>query len=192
MTVSTRLVLTLALLAALPFVHGCAAVAIGAAAGGGYMVGEDRRSAGTLTDDQTIEFRAGNRISEKHPSAHVNVTSYNKSVLLTGEAATEDAKADIERITRSVQDVRGAYNELTVGPVTSLSARTNDSFLTSKVKGRFVDNRKFNPLHVKVVTEAGTVYLMGIVKRAEADAATEIARTTSGVKRVVRVFEYQD
>ena len=192
MRVSLRLVLVLALLSALPFLHGCAAVAIGAAAGGGYMVGEDRRSTGTMTDDQTIEFRVGNRIGEKHPSAHVNATSYNKLVLLTGEAPTAEAKADIDRIARSVQDVRGTYNELTVGPVTSLSSRTNDSFLTSKVKGRFVDNRKFNPLHVKVVTEAGTVYLMGIVKRAEADAATEIARTTSGVKRVVRVFEFQD
>ena len=102
------------------------------------------------------------------------------------------AKADVEKIVRAVENVRGIYNEVAVGPISPLSARTNDSYITSKVKARFVDQRKFNAIHVKVVTEADVVYLLGLVKRKEADDAVEIARTTSGVKRVVKLFEYID
>jgi osmotically-inducible protein OsmY len=170
---------------------GCAAAVIGGAAAGGYLVGEDRRSAAVLADDEGIELRVANRVSEKYPSAHINATSYNQLVLLTGEAPTADAKADIEKIAREVPKVRGTFNEITVAPATTLSSRANDSYITSKVKARFVDNGTFNPIHVKVVTEDGIVYLMGIVKKPEADRATEIARTTSGVRRVVRVFQYQ-
>lgn len=178
-------------LAALPFLNGCVAALVGGAAAGGYLAGEDRRPASILTDDQAIEFRISNRVTEKFPLAHVNSTSYNRLVLLTGEAPSAEAKAEIERIVKEVPNVRGTYNELVVGPSTALSERTRDSFLTSKVKARFVDRRKFNPVHVKVVTERETVYLMGIVKPQEADDATEIARTTEGVRRVVRVFEVQ-
>lgn len=170
---------------------GCAAAVVGGAAAGGYLVGEDRRPAAVMTEDEGIELRASNRVSEKFPAAHVNATSYNRMVLLTGEAPTAEAKAEIEKIVREVPGVRGIVNELTVGPATTLSARANDSYITSKVKARFVDNGKFNPIHVKVTTENGIVYLMGIVKKPEADTATEIARTTSGVRRVVRVFDYQ-
>ena len=170
---------------------GCVAAVVGGAAAGGYLVGEDRRPAQTIAEDEGIELRVGNRISEKYPAAHVNATSYNRLVLLTGEAPTAEAKTDIERIAREVPHVRGTFNELTVAPATTLSSRANDSYVTSKVKARFVDNGTFNPIHVKVVTEDGIVYLMGLVKKQEADRATEIARTTSGVRRVVRVFEYQ-
>jgi osmotically-inducible protein OsmY len=182
----------LLVLASLFALYGCAAAVVGGAAAGGYLVGEDRRTAGVIADDQAIELRVSNRISEKYSGAHVNATSYNRLVLLTGEAPTAEAKSEIEKITREVPNVRGVYNELTVGPVTPLSSRANDAYITSKVKARFVDARRFNPVHVKVVTENGTVFLMGIVKRAEADAATQVARTTSDVRRVVRVFEYQD
>jgi osmotically-inducible protein OsmY len=98
----------------------------------------------------------------------------------------------MEKIVRAVENVRGVYNEITIGAITPLSARANDSFITSKVKARFVDHRKFNPVHVKVVTEAGVVFLLGLVKRKEADDAVEIARTTNGVRRVVKLFEYID
>ena len=179
-------------LAAVPVLYGCAAAVVGGAAAGGYLVGEDRRSAALLVEDQDIEFRTNNRIKDKYPDAHVNVTSFNRQVLLTGEAPTAEASAEIERIAREVPTVRGIFNELQVKPVSALSARANDSYITSKVKARFVDARRFNPIHVKVVTEAGTVYLMGLVKTQEADSATEVARTTSGVRRVVRVFEYQN
>jgi osmotically-inducible protein OsmY len=179
------------LLPAVIALGGCVAAAVGGAAAGGYLVGEDRRAANAMAEDEAIELRASNRISEKYPAAHVNSTSYNRLVLLTGEAPTADAKADIEKIVRGLPNVRGTFDEITVAPATALSSRTNDSYITSKVKARFVDARKFNPVHVKVVTENSVVYLMGIVSRQEADAASEIARTTSGVRRVVRVFEYK-
>jgi len=187
-----RLLITILLLASLPVFYGCVAAVVGGAAAGGYLVGEDRRATAVQADDKTIDFRVSNRISEKYKDAHVNATPYNRLVLLTGEVPSEEAKADIEKITREVADVRGVYNELAVGPVKPITSRTNDTYLTSLVKTRFLDAQRFNPVHVKVVTEDGTVYLMGVVKRAEADAATEVARTTRGVRRVVRVFEYQD
>jgi osmotically-inducible protein OsmY len=183
----------LMLLAALPLVQGCAAVVLGGtAATAGYLVGEDRRSVGTMAEDQNIEFRTGNRIVEKFPGAHINVTAFNRMALLSGEAPSEDAKAEIERIARSVENVRGVYNEIRVGPPSTLTQRANDSYITSKVKARFLDARRFNPVHVKVVTEGGSTFLMGIVSRKEAEDATELARTTSGVQKVVRVFEYTD
>jgi osmotically-inducible protein OsmY len=184
--------LSLLVLASVVALYGCAAAVVGGAAAGGYLVGEDRRTTAVLAEDQDIEVRIKNRVTDKYPDAHVNATSYNRLVLLTGEVPSAEAKSEIARISREVPRVRGVYNELTVGPITPLTSRTNDSYITSKVKARFVDNGKFNPVHVKVVTEDGVVYLMGIVKRPEGDTATQIARTTSGVKRVVRVFEYQE
>ena len=188
-----RLLIAALAMASLPLLNGCAAVALGgAAAAGGYLVGEDRRPAAVMTDDQGIELRASNRITEKFPNAHVNSTSFNKIVLLSGEVPDQAAKAEVERIVRGIEGVRGTYNELIVGPPSPLSARANDSYITSKVKTRFLDGRRFNPVHVKVVTEAGTVYLMGVVKKQEANDATELARTTTGVNRVVRLFEIQE
>ena len=144
------------------------------------------------SEDQGIELKAVNRITDKYKDAHINATSFNRMVLVTGEVPDAAAKAAVEKIVQAIENVRGVYNEVTVGPVTALSARTNDSFITSKVKARFVDERKFNAVHVKVVTEASVVYLLGLVKRKEAEDAVEIARTTSGVKRVVKLFEYID
>ncbi len=187
-----RKIFTITCIALLPVISGCAVVALGGAAATGYMVAEDRRTVGTMTEDQGIEFKASGRIDEKVKDAHINVTSYNRAVLLTGEVPSEAAKSDAERATRAVDNVRSVFNELQVSGNTSLQARTNDTVLTSKVKARFVDARKFSPLHVKVVTENGIVYLLGMVKRQEAADATEIARTTGGVRKVVRVFEYLD
>ena len=188
-----RLLLAVFAIVLVPLLNGCAAVALGgAAAAGGYLVGEDRRSTAIMSEDERIELRAQNRINEKFPNAHVNATSYNRLVLLSGEVPNDGAKTEIERIVRGVEGVRGTYNELTVGPPTPLSSRANDSYITSKVKTRFLDGRRFNPVHVKVTTENGTVYLMGLVKRQEANDATELARTTSGVHRVVRLFEIQE
>jgi osmotically-inducible protein OsmY len=182
----------LSILVLVAFLHGCAAAVIGGAAAGGYMLGEERRPPPVLADDQSIEFKIANQIHDKFVGSHVNTTSYNRMVLLTGEVQSAEMKTAVEKLARATENVRGVYNELTVGPVTPLSARTNDSLITGKVKSRFVDAGKFHPLHVKVVTEAGTVYLMGLVKRKEADDATEIARTTAGVQRVVRAFEIQE
>ena len=187
-----RLLIAAFVIALVPVLNGCVAAAIGGAAAGGYLVGEDRRTTPVMTDDEAIELRASNRINEKFPGAHVNSTSYNKLVLLSGEVPNEAAKAEVERVVRGIDGVRGTYNELTVGPPSPLSARANDSYITSKVKARFLDGRRFNPIHVKVTTERGTVYLMGLVKRQEADDATELARTTTGVNRVVRLFEIRE
>jgi osmotically-inducible protein OsmY len=187
-----RKFLTLACLALLPVVSGCAAVAVGGAVAAGVMVAEDRRTVGTMTEDEGIEQKASTRISEKIKDGHINVTSYNRMLLLTGEVPTESAKADAERIARAVENVRSVFNELQVTGNTTMQSRTNDSVITSKVKARFVDARKFSPVHVKVVTENSVVYLMGLVKKQEAADATEVARTTGGVTKVVRVFEYLD
>ena len=122
---------------------------------------------------------------------HINVTSYNRNVLLTGEAPDAGTKAQIEKIVREIPNVRGVVNEIQIAGVSSYSARGNDSYLTSKVKARFIDNGgNFSATQVKVVTEGSVVYLLGLVTRKEAEAAVEIARTTGGVQKVVRVFEY--
>jgi osmotically-inducible protein OsmY len=184
--------IALAFLLAVPFINGCAPLIVGGAAATGVVMAEDRRTVGTITEDQTIEFKASNRIGDKVKNAHVNVTSYNRMVLLTGEVPDAAAKATAEKSAQAVANVRGAFNELQIGPNSALSARANDTYLTSLVKARFVDAQRFSPVHVKVVTEASVVYLMGLVTRKDADAATEIARTTRGVHRVVRVFEYLD
>ena len=151
----------------------------------------DRRTSGTQIEDEGIELRASNRITERWgDKVHVNVAAYNRSVLLTGEVSNESIKAEIEKMVSGVVNVRGITNEIAVAGTSALTARANDTYLTSKVKARFVDVNHFNPFHVKVVTENSTVYLLGIVTEAEAKSATEIARTTGGVRKVVRLFEY--
>lgn len=187
-----RNVLALLTVAALPLLGGCVAAAVGGAVGTGVLVANDRRTVGTVTEDQGIELKARSRVNERINESHINYTSYNRLVLLSGEVPTQAAREDAERITRGVENVRGVYNELQVAGNSALTSRTNDTYLTSKVKARFVDGQKFNPVHVKVVTENSVVYLMGIVNRAEGEAATELARTTGGVKKVVRLFEYID
>lgn len=178
-----------------PFINGCVPLAVGGAAGAagaGVVVAEDRRTVGTIAEDEGIEIKVANRVGDKVPGGHINVTSYNRRVLLTGEVPDAAAKAAAEKIARAVENVRGVFNELQAGPNSALSTRANDSYLTSVVKARFVDAQRFSPVHVKVVTESGVVYLMGLVRHKEADDATELARITSGVRKVVRVFEYLD
>ena len=183
----------LLLVAGLPLIHGCAPLVVGGAAAGGVLVADDRRTVGTMTEDQRIEIRASSRIGDSlKGNIHINITSYNRAVLLTGEVPDAAAKEQAERVTRAVENVHAVYNELVVMPITPLSSRTNDTIITSKVKARFVDSNKFSPVHVKVVTENGVVYLMGIVSKREATDATDIARTTSGVLKVVRLFEYSN
>ncbi|MBI3045184.1 MAG: BON domain-containing protein [Betaproteobacteria bacterium] len=188
-----RQTLALLMLAVFPLLHGCAPLVVGGAAAGGAMVAQDRRTVGTITEDEGIELKAASRIGERfRDGIHLNVTSYNRMVLVTGEVPDAAARAEVERIARGVENVRGVYNETLVAGISSYTARSNDAIITSKVKARFLDAGKFNALHVKVVTENSIVYLLGLVSRKEAADATEIARTTSGVQKVVRVFEYLD
>lgn len=185
----TRLALLVLATAITPLLSGCfgaAAVGVGA---GALMLG-DRRLTETYLADEGIEIRAANRIAEQFGDrAHVNVTSYNRALLLTGEVPDAAARAEVEKIAAGVPNVKAISNELAIGGVTTLTSRSTDAFVTSKVKGRFIDANQFSVNHVKVVTENGVAYLLGIVAKREADAAVEVARTTGGVKKVVRVFE---
>jgi osmotically-inducible protein OsmY len=186
----SRLLLAVGLLLSLA---ACAPVVlVGVAAGGtGAIVAEDRRTAGIQIEDRSIELKASTRIGERFPDQlHVNVASFNRNVLLTGEAPTSAAKTDIEKIVAGIDNVHGVVNEIAVAGVSSMGTRANDAYITSKVKAGFLTAQKFYPNHIKVVTESGVVYLMGMVLRREADDATEIARGVSGVQKVVRVFEY--
>jgi osmotically-inducible protein OsmY len=181
----------IALMLALPLVQGCGALVVGGAAATGVVISQDRRTMGTLTEDEGIEIKVAGRVGERFKDGvHINVTSYNRMVLLTGEVPDAEARTEVERIAWAVENVRGVHNEVAVAGVSSFTVRSNDSLITTKVKTRFLDSQKLNPLHVKVVTENSVVYLMGLVNKEEANDATEIARTTSGVQKVVRVFEY--
>jgi osmotically-inducible protein OsmY len=170
--------------------QGCLPLVAGAA-GGTVLVATDRRSTGSVLDDEIIEDKIVVTIHQRFKGDfHVNVTSYNGIVLLTGEVPAEAAKADIGELARTTPKVRSVQNELVVGAVADMGSRSNDTLITSKVKARFVEANRFQINHVKVVTERGVVYLLGLVRRDEGDAAAEIARTTNGAQRVVKVFEY--
>jgi osmotically-inducible protein OsmY len=154
----------------------------------------DRRSAGTIVDDQGIELKAAERLhsdEELSDPAHIDVESYNYVVLLTGEAPSEALKARAEQLVKDIPMVREVHNEITVAAPRSFMSRSSDGALTGKVKSVMVAN-SFDPLLVKVVSENGTVYLMGLVTRDEADRATDITRQVSGVQRVVMLYEYID
>ena len=170
---------------------GCIPLAVTGIGATALMV-DDRRSTGVYVEDENIEWKTRGRLIESFRDAHVNVTSFNLAVLLTGEVPSEQMKMDVAAAVRSIASVKSVTNELTVGGNTALTARANDTFITTNVKTRFINNGKFSINHVKVVTEAGTAFLLGIVTREEADVATELARTTSGVSRVVKVFEYTE
>ena len=178
-----------ALTLCVPVLAGCfGAAAVGV--GTGALMLTDRRNSETFLSDEGIEVRAASRISEKYgDKVHVNATSYNRMILLTGEVPNDAIKADVEKIASAVPNVKSIGNELAIAGPSSFGGRGNDSYITSKVKARFVDANKFAANHVKVVTEAGVVFLIGLVTQTEANAAVEIARTTGGVQKVVRVFE---
>jgi osmotically-inducible protein OsmY len=163
------------------------------AGAGKVMSPADRRSAGTMLEDDTIESKAQSRIDEKYKdSTHASVTAFNRFALITGTVARETAKMDIERIVGSIPNVKGIANELVVGSASANGTHGADSRITGNVKLRFAKSTVFKADHIKVVTENSVVYLMGMVTHAEADAASEIASTTAGVSKVVRAFEYID
>ena len=184
-----RHVALLALIPALAL-QGCPAV-IGVGGVAAVSTLEDRRSTGTQLDDSAIESRAVTRIGERiGERGRITVTAFNHTVLLTGEAWDQATRAEAEKLAAEVANVRSVTNEIQVSGIASASSRANDAAITAKVKGGFVNTKGLNSLHVKVITEAGVVYLLGLVTEAEAEKATEIARNTGGVRKVVRVFEY--
>ena len=173
-----------------PLLQGCFPVLAGGMAAGVLAI-DDRRTLATQAEDKTIFAKAESRIGERFgDKVHINVTSFNRRVLLTGEVPDDKTRAEIERVVGGVENVGNIVNELQVAGISSLTARTNDSIITGKVKGNFIDQRDMHANAFKVVTEASVVYLMGLVTRAEGDRAASVAARTSGVKRVVMVFEY--
>lgn len=179
------------LLAALLALHGCAAALIGAGGTAAISTAFERRTTSAIFTDESMAITIRDRISERFGSlTHVNVAPYNRVVLLTGEAPDERTRAAVEADVRDIVNVRGIVNEIQIAPPSSLADRANDSLITTRVKTRFLDSNKFNAVHVKVVTEAGVVYLLGIVTEQEANDAVEIARTTGGVIKVVKMFTY--
>jgi osmotically-inducible protein OsmY len=167
----------------------CAPLLFSGAAVGALMV-TDRRTSGAQIEDEGIELRSASRVRDSLVDrAHVNIASYNRQVLLTGEVPTAQDKQLVEQIVSRVDNVRAIVNELAVLGNTSLPQRSSDSLITGKVKAAMVDAKDLFANAFKVVTERGTTYLMGRVSQREADRATEIARGTSGVLKVVRIFE---
>ncbi len=178
--------LALATLMALP---GCAPLIVGGAMVGGALVVVDRRTAGSQFEDQAIELKAMNRIEALGTGAHVNVTSYNRMVLLTGEVPREADRAAMQAAVQAVENVRTVVNELAVMANTSLTARTNDTVLSGKVKATLLERPETKAATIKVISERGTVYLMGRVTEREAAQAAKLVSHVSGVQKVVRVFE---
>lgn len=171
--------------------YGCAATVAGGAATG-TAIAIDRRTAGVFVSDQEIEIKAMNRLREAFPQKtdNMSATSYNRQLLLTGQVPDADTQARAADVVKEIPDVRNVFNELVVSGVTSLTSDANDVSITAKVKARLLADKAVPGVKIKVVTEASVVYLMGLVTQAEADAATEIARTTAGVTKVVTLFEY--
>ena len=170
------------ILALVPFLQSCSGV-----------IGEDRRTSATMLEDQTIELKIGDRIKEKYEDkVHVSAACFNRFVLLTGEAPTEEIRQDLTIVALEVQNVRNVQNEVIVAGNSSFISRSGDALLISRVTGRLMQNERISTNNVKVVTEDGTVFLMGLVTRAEAESAAQTAATTSGAQKVIKLFEYID
>lgn len=170
---------------------GCIGVFLAGAATGGLIV-YDRRNLQTMADDQHIRYRAARRITEAPDmdDTHISVASFHHNVLLVGQAPTPSQRANAERITRTVPGVKRIYNEISIRPAIKPNARTNDAWITTKVKGQLLSAKDLHSGEIKVVTEDGTVYLMGRVTRAQADLAVRETRKITGVRRIVKVFQY--
>lgn len=187
----TLLIALLGLSVAAPLA-GCATAVVGGV-GVGAMMAADRRTPGTYILDEEIELTARARMHRQSmDGVNVNFTSFNRRLLLTGQVPNRERREEIRRLVADIPNVREVIDETVIATPSTLGSRTNDAYLTTKVKARLFESDKVAANHVKVVTEASTVYLMGLVSRAEGDAAAEIAARTQGVARVVKVFEYQD
>lgn len=177
-------------LASATLLSACAPLLLGGAAVSGALMVTDRRTSGAQVEDQGIEFKGESRLKAAlGDRAHLNVTSYNRTVLITGEVASETDLQLAERTIQGVENIKAVVNEAAVAGLSSLTSRTNDAIIASKVKARFVDAKDLQANSIKVVGERGIIYLMGRVTEREATRAAEVARSVSGVQKVVRVFE---
>ena len=168
---------------------GCFPLIAGGVAGGAMVIA-DRRNPGTQAIDRGIQLEAESFLIKNYgDNIHVNVTVFNRRVLLTGETRTEDLKSEVARKVKAMKNVADVFNELIAAPLSALTARANDSYLTARIKTTFIANEGVPSNSMRVVTEAGRVYLMGIVTEAEANRAVSIARDVPGVKQVTKVFD---
>ena len=181
----------LLLAALLPTLQGCLPLVAGGVAGG-VLVGADRRTTGVYVDDEAIELKLAQQIQSELSDAHTNVTSFNRVVLISGEVHDPAARARIDLLARAIPNVKRVFNQTVVDIPSTIGNRLNDASLTSKVKARMVHANLFSPNHVKVISERGEVFLMGLVTPEEGSAAARIASETSGALKVHALFEYID
>ena len=177
----------------IPYLLGCAITAAGS--GAAAIATLDRRTAGTIIEDQTIELKAYESIrtnEELAKKTHINITSYNTAVLITGESPLDEMRQEVISLVTAVEKVTHVYNEINIAAPSSMVSRSSDVYITTKVKAKLFADKILNGLTIKIVTEKGVVYLMGIVNHQEAEIATNIARETGGVQKVVKLFQYID
>jgi len=189
-----RFLLVAVILGAFGAVQACAPVVV---AGGATaaVAASDERTLGTQIDDENIELTARKKINDDNrlgDDVHVNITSFNGTVLLSGEATTAEKRDIVVSLVRSIEGVKRVVSEINIAEPTAFATRVHDSWITGEVKAKMLDTENLKSTRVKVVTENGVVYLMGLVSRAQADLATDVTRHVSGVERVVRLFEYTD
>ncbi len=168
---------------------GCVPLIIGGAAAGAGMVAVDRRTAGTQLDDASIEVKAAARINDLATLGHVDVASYNRTVLITGEVPDAASKAAVSRAVAGIDNVHAVVNELSVQPNSSFGSRSQDALLVTKVKATLFEAKDLQATAIKVISERGYIYLMGIVTSREADRAADLAASVPGVLKVIRVFD---
>lgn len=186
----TTRILVLGLVAGL--LSGCAAFVVGGAATSA-VVANDPRTTGTFVEDQAIEVKAYGLLREDtdiNSQTHISVTSYNQVVLLSGQAPTEALRQRAVEMVAGIDKIRHIHNEVVIAAPSTVMSRTNDTVLTTKVKTRLFADKKLEATRIKVVTENGVVFLMGVITQDEGDQAATIASTTSGVQKVVKLFEY--
>ena len=182
-------------LTAVFLLQGCAPVAITGATTAVSTVAADRRTAGAMVEDQAIEVKARLALADRdelNDRVHINFTSFNTTVLVTGEAPAEEDRQAVVDLVKNVEKVTLVHNEITVAAPSSLISRSGDTVTTAKIKAKLIAEKDLSTLHIKVVTENGVSYLMGLVSEEEGDIATEVARRTGGVEKVVKVFEYRE
>lgn len=192
MNVRRRALRALAAAAAASTIAGCAPLVVGGAMVGGAIVASDRRSVGIQLEDEAIERRINRALAERFErgTININVTSYNRKVLLTGEVLTAEAKAEAEKIAAGTENVRAVLNELGVGRLSTVGSRAKDTAISGKVRAAFIESKKVPAGAVKVTTERAIVYLLGRVTPAEGDAAAQVAARVSDVLGVVKAFDY--
>ena len=174
--------------------QGCAGVLVAGGAAGASIAG-DRRTTGTLVEDQAIEIKAINAIfgdKELADKARINATSYSGILLLTGQTPTEELRSRAVNRVTNIDKVTRVHNEITLGEPIPFQVNTKDSWITTRVKSTLLGTKNIAANHIKVVTDSGVVYLMGLVTHTEADMASDIASNIDGVQRVIKIFEYID